>query len=85
MDVIHKVVATLQTLLPGRSISIESMEQPLSQYAIDSMMFVSLVVALESEFGFDFDDDHLVVSAFSTVGSLAAYITEKMAINEVSI
>lgn len=44
---------------------------------LDSMAVVSLLTAIEEEFGITVDDDDLDVSAFETVGTLAAFIARK--------
>ncbi|MFV0277721.1 MAG: phosphopantetheine-binding protein [Parahaliea sp.] len=44
----------------------------------DSVAVVSLVVALEEEFGCTFEDDELNAEVFATVGSLASAVEQKI-------
>jgi len=45
----------------------------------DSVAVVSLVTALEDEFGCTFDDDELNADVFSTIGSLTKVTEQKLA------
>jgi acyl carrier protein len=44
----------------------------------DSMAVVSIVAALEDEFGIGFDDDELSGEVFATVGSLTQLVEQKL-------
>lgn len=44
---------------------------------LDSMAVVSLIGALEEQFGIVVDDDEISASTFATLGSLAAFVQEK--------
>ena len=44
---------------------------------LDSMAVVSLIGALEEQFGIMVDDDEISASTFATLGSLAAFVQEK--------
>ena len=71
------VAATLSESLeiPVESIKID---EPLCELDLDSINFVKLVIALEAEFDFEFDDNKLLISEFPTVLSLVEYIEEKI-------
>lgn len=45
---------------------------------LDSMAVNSLIVALEEEFGFAFEDEDLSAEAFETVASLAELVKRKI-------
>lgn len=45
---------------------------------LDSMAVVSVVTALEDEFGFIVDDDEISADTFATVASLAAFVRAKV-------
>lgn len=45
---------------------------------LDSMAVNSLIVALEENFGFAFEDEDLSAEAFETVESLAALVARKV-------
>lgn len=44
---------------------------------LDSMAVVSLIGALEEQFGIQIDDDEISASTFETLGSLAAFVERK--------
>ncbi|MCW5611018.1 MAG: acyl carrier protein [Rubrivivax sp.] len=46
---------------------------------LDSMAVVSLITALEENFGIQVDDDDLDGSTFATVGSLVDFVESKLA------
>ena len=45
----------------------------------DSMAVVSVITALEDSFGFIVDDDEIDAAVFETVGSLVAFVEQKLA------
>lgn len=46
---------------------------------LDSMAVVSLITALEDQFGITVEDDEIGADAFETLGSLAAFVESKLA------
>lgn len=46
--------------------------------AVDSITFINIVVALESEFDFEFDDDMLLLTKFDTIKSMLEYVEIKV-------
>ena len=50
----------------------------LSDLPFDSIKFIKMVVALESEFDFEFDDEKLLFTQFQTVKSLIEYVNFKV-------
>lgn len=46
---------------------------------LDSMAVVHLITALEEHFGFIVDDDEISATTFETVGSLVAFVEQKLA------
>ena len=51
----------------------------IDNQVIDSLGTISLVSALEDEFGIDVDDEDLVPDNFATIGQIAAFIESKSA------
>jgi acyl carrier protein len=45
---------------------------------LDSMAVVTLIAALEDHFGIRVEDDEISASTFATLGSLAAFVQEKI-------
>jgi len=46
---------------------------------LDSMAVVNLMTALEEHFGITIDDDEISASTFETLGSLNAFVQQKLA------
>ncbi|RJG16276.1 acyl carrier protein [Massilia cavernae] len=46
---------------------------------LDSMAVVNLMAALEEHFGFVIDDDEIGAATFETLGSLNAFVEQKLA------
>ncbi|CUI06541.1 acyl carrier protein [Massilia sp. P8910] len=46
---------------------------------LDSMAVVNLMAALEEHFGITIDDDEISASTFETLGSLNAFVKQKLA------
>ncbi len=44
----------------------------------DSMAVVSIITALEENYGFSVDDDEIEAEIFETLGSLAAFVDSKL-------
>ncbi|MES3020546.1 MAG: acyl carrier protein [Pseudomonadota bacterium] len=45
---------------------------------LDSMAVIGLIAALEDHFGIDVEDDEISARHFTTVGTLAAFVQEKL-------
>jgi acyl carrier protein len=45
---------------------------------LDSMAVVNLIMALEEHFGIEVADDEIDASTFTTLGSLSAFVEQKM-------
>jgi acyl carrier protein len=45
---------------------------------LDSMAVVSIITALEEQFGITVEDDDISASTFETLGSLAAFVQQKL-------
>ena len=46
---------------------------------LDSMAVVNVITALEESFGFSVADDEISASTFATLGSLSAFVEQKLA------
>ncbi|MBR5760731.1 MAG: non-ribosomal peptide synthetase, partial [Lachnospiraceae bacterium] len=78
-DVIHKdVKETVSEYLKEKIDVAVEYETRLERLGIDSLTFIRLIVFLEEKYGFMFDDDKLVISAFPSIYDLGDYIKIKM-------
>ena len=55
-----------------------TLETGFSDAGVDSITFIKIVVALESEFDFEFDDEMLLITAFPTIKSMIEYVETKV-------
>ena len=55
-----------------------TLETGFSDAGVDSITFIKIVVALESEFYFEFDDEMLLITAFPTIKSMIEYVETKV-------
>ena len=82
MNVLQEVIRLLDEVLSldGRS-SAFTRDTPLlgAIPELDSMAVVTLITGLEDHFGLVVDDDDIDGSTFASVGSLADFVTEKLA------
>lgn len=53
---------------------IELQIDSVTSESLDSITFVKMVVALETEFDFEFGDEMLSVAKFETIGQLVEYV-----------
>ncbi len=81
MDVQNELLRLLDGVLSlqGRGLSFTP-DTPLlgAIPELDSMAVVSLLTALEEQYGFAIDDDEIDGSTFATVGDLTRFVTGKV-------
>ena len=56
----------------------------LSKLGMNSISFIKMVVALEGEFNFEFEDEALDYNKFASLNSLCDYVEEQMRLNNVT-
>ncbi len=77
-NVIQILAATLQL---GERAEVMNSSTPLlgSIAEFDSMAVVTVLTAVEEQYGFEIEDDEISADVFETVGSLASFIAAKNA------
>ncbi|WP_034860608.1 phosphopantetheine-binding protein [Ruminiclostridium cellobioparum] len=50
----------------------------LTDLGINSITFVKILIAIENEYDFEFDDDDLNFENFKTVSTLAKYVEDRL-------
>jgi acyl carrier protein len=81
LDVLKEVVRVLDEVLSlsGRSVGFTRDTALLGAIPeLDSMAVVSLITAMEDQFGMVVDDDDIDGSTFATVGSLTDFVSSKL-------
>lgn len=54
------------------------LEDDLANWGLDSSGVLKLIVGIEEEFGFQFDDDDFDSKNFQSLNSLVTYVNEKL-------
>lgn len=67
------IVSTIESIMDDITLETE-----LAGSGVDSITFIKIVIALEGEFNFEFDDDMLLISTFPTVKSIIDYVELKV-------
>ena len=55
-----------------------TVDTKFSSTGIDSISFIKTIVALEEEFGFEFDDDMLYIDKFPSIQTMIEYVESKI-------
>jgi amino acid adenylation domain-containing protein len=58
-----------------------SLDMDFNSIGLDSITFIKIIVALECEFDFEFDDEMLLITKFPTVKSMVEYVESKATSN----
>ncbi|MCL2050385.1 MAG: acyl carrier protein [Lachnospiraceae bacterium] len=75
--ILSEVIEILVSKLKNVSSAIINGETKLVELEINSFEFIEIIVAYETAFDFEFDDDKIIFDAFPTVLSIAEYIESK--------
>lgn len=67
------IVSTIESVIGD-----VTLETELAGAGVDSITFIKIVVALEGEFDFEFDDEMLLITAFPTIKSMIDYVESKV-------
>lgn len=71
----------LEIIRENISLETISLEMSLEELDVDSITFIKIIVAIESEFDFEFDDEKLLFSAFPTIQTMIDYVKERTEAN----
>ena len=55
-----------------------TLETAFAGVGVDSITFITIVVALEGEFDFEFDDEKLLITEFPTIRAMINYVESKV-------
>lgn len=78
-DVQKRAFKVIISILKEKSLDIVSLDTEFSSVGIDSITFITAIVALESEFDFEFDDEKLLISKFPSIRAIIEYVESKIA------
>jgi len=75
----NQAFEVIRSILSEKELHSISIDTDFSSIGIDSITFIKIVVALESEFDFEFDDEMLLITKFPTIKSIVEYAESKAA------
>ncbi|MDD2261847.1 MAG: AMP-binding protein [Clostridia bacterium] len=58
-----------------------SLNMDFNSIGLDSITFIKIIITIEDEFGFEFDDEMLLITKFPTVKSMVEYVESKVTTN----
>lgn len=73
-----KCIDIIQSCLEDKCDKKICLEDELSALDINSITFISIIVAIENAFDFEFDDEMLLFTVFPTVKSMIDYVETKI-------
>ena len=59
-----------------------TIDDPMSSFGINSVDFIKIIVAIETEYNFEFLDEDLAMDRFHTVRDLSEYVLQRVSENE---
>lgn len=65
-----KIIEVLNKNIDNSPINIENLDRDLSEIGVDSMQFITIIVALEEEFECEIPDEKLLISEMNTVNKI---------------
>lgn len=80
-SILKQVEQILQRILQSDDISINDTTSLTRDLSFDSLMFVELVVSIETAFLFTFDTEYLLIEKIDNIGDLTKYIAEKVSMD----
>ncbi len=57
-------------------------EKDLQSIGMNSIYYVKLIIVIEQEFGFEFDDDFMIMDKFQSLNEIVDYVVEKLKNNK---
>ncbi|KTD86651.1 non-ribosomal peptide synthetase [Paenibacillus etheri] len=76
----NKILDVFRNIMGENKNNELSLHSRLSDLGIDSITFVSIIVAFEAEFDMEFEDEKLVFKAFNTIEEIADYLKHRLSI-----
>lgn len=80
-DVQRKALEIIISNLDEKSPKDITLDTDFSSVGVNSITFITIIVALESEFGFEFDDEKLLFTAFPKIRTMVEYVEMKISTN----
>ena len=73
-----KALSIIESNLEAKITDEISLDTDFTSIGVDSITFIKVIVALEVEFDFEFDDEMLLITKFPTIKTMVEYIESKV-------
>lgn len=70
----NKIIKMYNEIVGSDVICGECLDYNLEDYGLDSLMFIHLILALESEFSIQVPDELLIIGEFNTINKISKHI-----------
>lgn len=80
-DIQKKALEVIVSNLDAKIADKVFLDTDFAGVGIDSITFIKVIVALEGEFNFEFDDEMLLITAFPTIRTMVEYVESKASTN----
>lgn len=77
-EIQKKALDVIVSNLDAKVLDNVSLNMNFASVGLDSITFIKVIVALEGEFNFEFDDEMLLITAFPTIKSMIDYVDSKI-------
>lgn len=74
-DILIKVLEILNANLENITLTLAQVDADLSEFGMDSMAFIRVIVALEDAFAVEFPDEKLLMTEMSTPAKIAEVLS----------
>ena len=74
-DILNKVLEILNANLENITLTLAQVDADLSEFGMDSMAFIRVIVALEDAFAVEFPDEKLLMTEMSTPAKIAEVLS----------
>ena len=74
----QKIIDIISQAIGSNNDIVITSDTLFSDLPFDSIKFITIVVTLESEFDFEFDDEMLLITKFPTIRTMIEYVDSKV-------
>lgn len=76
--IINDTLGIINENIESANITHDQLDVDLSQHGMDSIKFISIVIALETTFEIEYPDDFLLITQSNTINKLASIVAEAL-------
>lgn len=73
-DIKEKVLDIINSCIEGANVTLQEADMELSQFGMDSLHYIRIVVQLEEEFAKEIPNEYLTIEEMSTINKITSII-----------